>query len=304
MPLGLSAAVGVAGPRSGLALSGRAATILLTAVSLVCALTQGLVVCALGWLAVAQWDPFADEGHWSSAYLHSHSPLPRDAGLGCAALGLGLLVAACVRLGVGVARVRGSAGLCRGHAEDLVVLEHGEPQAYALAGLPGRTVVTRSMLRLLSGPERRALLAHERSHVQHYHFAYVQLTTVAATANPLLMPLVRSVRLAVERWADADAAGYVGDRHLVATTLARASLASASPASAGRPPVALGAFGSDVEQRVRALSRPARRGRSGALVAVALVAVAACCVLSSGAVGLDLHRIVELAQAAAVHSPS
>ena len=95
-------------------------------------------------------------------------------------------------------RLGRSVSLCRRldaeYTGALVVLDDDRPEAYALAGLPGRTVVTRAMLQALSGPERRALLAHEQSHVSGYHFVYVSLVQLAAAANPLLRPLVPATR--------------------------------------------------------------------------------------------------------------
>src|SRR5690606_21997816 len=65
---------------------------------------------------------------------------------------------------------------------------------------------------------------------------------------PPLRPLSERLRLAVERWADEDAAEAVGDRALVARTIAKAALAH-PPA-----PGPAGAFAdSGVVQRVEAL---------------------------------------------------
>ncbi len=298
VPILISLALGIDGPRLAKSLSGRAATVLVTLVALICALATGLVMCAIGCLALAQWAPFALLGHWSPATLAANDPLPRTVDIGCAVIACAMVTASVARVVVSLHRLTSSVTLCRAlahaHPGDLVVLDDGEPEAYALAGLPGRTVVTRSMLRALSGAERRALLAHESSHVDNFHFVYVTLAQLAATANPLLAPLVPAVRLAVERWADEDAAAHVADRHVVATALARASLAG--HARGRRPNGALAAAASDVRQRIDALTEPETGRGTSRLVCLALLAAAACCAVTSGAVGLQLHQLIEWAQ--------
>lgn len=59
------------------------------------------------------------------------------------------------------------------------------------------------------------------------------------------------LRLAIERWADEDAARYLGDRRLVARGVARAALAAA-PRQVGF----LSATGGNVPARVLALTAP------------------------------------------------
>ncbi|MEU0836662.1 M48 family metalloprotease [Streptomyces sp. NPDC005969] len=58
----------------------------------------------------------------------------------------------------------GSAGTSR-QAGDLAVVDDPVPTAFAVLDMPGRVVVSSGMLRLLDGPERQALLAHERAHL-------------------------------------------------------------------------------------------------------------------------------------------
>ena len=62
------------------------------------------------------------------------------------------------------------------------------------------------MLRSLDGAQRRALLAHERSHPRHRHHLHHTACQFAAAVNPLLRRLPAAVELATERWADEDAA--------------------------------------------------------------------------------------------------
>jgi len=69
------------------------------------------------------------------------------------------------------------------------------------------------MLRALSGPERRVLLAHERAHAAWNHYLFTTAARLAAAANPLLRPLAAEVGYTVERWADERAASLTGDRN-------------------------------------------------------------------------------------------
>ena len=114
-------------------------------------------------------------------------------------------------------------------AGELVVFTSTVPQAYAIAGgrgRAGRIVVSDTMLRLLDGPERQVLLAHERAHSTHRHHRYRALAEVAAAVNPLLGRVRDQIGFQLERWADEDAAGAVGNRRLTARSLAHAALAT------------------------------------------------------------------------------
>lgn len=151
----------------------------------------------------------------------------------------------------------------------LVVLPVDEPTAFAVPGRPGHVVVSAGMLRRLDGDERRVLLAHERAHLRRHHHRYLWVASIAAAVAPPLQPLRRRIRFATERWADEEAAGEVGDRRLVARTIARAALAQSDLA----PTMALAGFG--VRARVDALlEQPKARGAghlagfTGLLVAV------------------------------------
>jgi beta-lactamase regulating signal transducer with metallopeptidase domain len=177
---------------------------------------------------------------------------------------------------------------------DLVVLDDEQrAAAYALPGPAGRIVVTSALLRRLDGPERRAVLAHERSHLQHRHYLYVQFAELAAGANPLLRPAARATRLAVERWADEDAVTSVGDRRTVARALAKAGLARRTPPREA----ALAAAETELAGRVHSLLDPpsARRGR---WVVAGLVGAAVLAMSSAVAFGFNAHQLFETAQAA------
>lgn len=125
------------------------------------------------------------------------------------------------------------------------VVEDDRPDAYAVAGHPGHIVISSGMLRILDGRERAVLLAHERAHLRNRHHRYLLLARVSAAAVPMARLVTRRLRLAVECWADEDAAVEVGDRRLVARTLIRAALART-------------AFSRDAGLRLGELGVPAR----------------------------------------------
>lgn len=122
--------------------------------------------------------------------------------------------------------------------------------AYAEAGARGGVVITTAMMDALEPAERRALLAHEQSHLRHRHDRYLVLAALVE-ATPFLRAVGRTLRILLERWADEDAARSVGDRATVASAIARAALHLGS-----RPSPALAATGGDVPQRVLALLEP------------------------------------------------
>ena len=97
------------------------------------------------------------------------------------------------------------------------------------------------MLRVLSGPERDVLLAHERAHAAGSHYLFTSAARLAAAANPLLRPVAAQVCYTVERWADERAATATGNRPLAARAIARAALASsAAPPDREGPLAVLG----------------------------------------------------------------
>jgi beta-lactamase regulating signal transducer with metallopeptidase domain len=127
------------------------------------------------------------------------------------------------------------------------------------------------MLAVLHGPQRAALLAHERSHLAHRHHLWIQAAEVSAAANPLLRRLPTQVRSATEQEADLDAVDVVGDRGVLMAAIASAALARrrhGAPVPVAPWPAATGA---DVVERVRLLREDvAPRGRTSAVAAAAV----------------------------------
>jgi Zn-dependent protease with chaperone function len=107
------------------------------------------------------------------------------------------------------------------------ILETEEPIAYAAPGRPGCVVVSDGLLGALDPRERQVLFAHERAHLHLKHHHFLLVGELATATIPLLKPLVGQLRLATERCADeAAVAAMDGDREVVASSIARAALAT------------------------------------------------------------------------------
>jgi Zn-dependent protease with chaperone function len=263
------------------------------------ALTAGLLwVVGLGCLAVATLGRFAIVarlGHWSSAVLRAHVPVPLAAGL----VSVALLLFVGVSLGGAALRlVRGLHQLRRLHATsspgrhgDLTIVHAPEPEAVALPGWPGSIMVTSGMLQMLDPAERAVLLAHERAHLRGAHWVFRLATRLGAALLPTVKPAVASCDRALERWADEAAAAEVGDRHLTARCVAKAALASTDyQRSALSLGIALGA----VTERVQALLAPPRPSSwIPTLWLAAIATIGAAALLDAGRA---LDSLLDLAQ--------
>jgi Zn-dependent protease len=140
--------------------------------------------------------------------------------------------------------------------------------------------------------------------------AVTSAARLAASANPLVRPLADAVEYTVERWADECAAAAVGDRRLVAETIAHAALAAKArrprrPLAAalgavfGRPGGPAWSQAGPVPRRVAALlgAPPPRRVLLMAAGA-GLIVLAAVCALEAAN---DLQDLLSLAHATASH---
>ncbi|MDT5028464.1 MAG: hypothetical protein QOE61_4890 [Micromonosporaceae bacterium] len=274
--LGLLAAMAfcLAGPHIARHLPPATATIMLVlgGVCVAGATAGGLATVAF--TAVAQIPLVAAIGEWSEPILRQTDPVPIWVAIGC-----GLLLVPAGVLGVRAlaTRIRGLAAWYRmswrlEHVERLIVVDEDRPEAFATPVGRGRIVVSTGMLRALQADERRALLAHEASHMSRGHAWWLMAADLAAAVNPLLAANARAVGHTVERWADEDAARAVGDREVVARSLARAALHAHDMRS--RPAPALAATDGRVGDRVRALlAEPPRFRLLPAVALLVLVAI-------------------------------
>lgn len=278
IPIVVSCLLSATGRRIGRRIPPATAVRLLTAAAVVTALSTGFVLSVAGFFALAQVPAVASLGGWSVTSLAAQQPTELLAGGACGAVVLLLVGAATRRLMLTGRDLARAAVVCHrlGHGADgLIVIDDDQPDAYALPGLTGRVVVSTSMLRALPPGERRVLLAHEAAHLHHHHHLYALLADLGAAANPLLRPLSRAVRDAIERWADEDAAAEVADRRLAAHAIARAGLARATAITPRRPnQAALGAVDTSVSDRAKALLAPHPRPRRTLVVAITVLIVA------------------------------
>jgi Zn-dependent protease with chaperone function len=284
VPLVVALCFGVVGPSIARALPPRHATWLLSLGGVASALSGLAVLSLLASVLVGQLPEIASQGHWSASTLREHGPAESG-------IEVGALIAA-ISAAVAIAVVAGKLGRgflsayrrCRNLPEsagDLVVVAGVPSGALAVPGRPGRIVVAQSLLAALSAGQRRALLAHERSHLEHRHHWHLTAVALAASANPLLGRLRGAVALAVERWADEDAAAEVGDRSQVAEAVARAAVVIRQrPARAG--PL-LAAAASAVPERVAALlGRPREPRPVMTLLAAALLLAGVAAAILAG----------------------
>ncbi|MFR9799460.1 M56 family metallopeptidase [Streptomyces sp. MS06] len=290
LPLLVSAVLALAAPWVARRMPPHAAAWATLCAAVVAAGTWVTELAILAFTAVGQVPLVAEQGPWSVSALAAEDPVSRKIAALCAAVVL--LLAASLT----VASWRRGRALvdawreCRHIAAggDLTVVDDPVPTAFAVLGLPGRIVVSSGMLRLLDGPERQALLAHERAHLRYRHHLFSLLLHLTAAVNPLLRPLEKAGAFAVERWADEEAATSVGDRRVVARAIARAALASGRATH-----IALSATGGPVPQRVQALLAPPRRRADGPMAAFAVL-MATCCASLAVTVH-DTERLFEAA---------
>jgi hypothetical protein len=294
LPALIAASFGLVAPRVAPRLPPWHATWLLSAGGAVAALSAVALLGLLGFVIVGEQPAVAHEGHWSVAALRDHAPV--DGAFSSASLvavviagAAGLVVAA--RRGRAVLASYRSSHDLPGAGGELVVVPAASDGAYALPGRPGRIVVSRPLLAELSAGQRRALLAHERAHLEHGHHWHLAVVTVMTAINPLLFGLRRAAERAVERWADEDAAVEVGDRRTVASALMTSALFLGAPPSA-----ALAVATSAVPARVAALLAPPPQRRSVPMVLMLLLLLAGV-----GAVliaGKDVEHLFEFAMRA------
>ncbi|WP_327287427.1 M56 family metallopeptidase [Streptomyces sp. NBC_01198] len=280
--------------RAGARLAPSAAAVLLTCLALSVSLSTGLLLCLAAVIALAEAPGLSGLSHWSPSALRALVPVPPAVGAAGGVVAALLLASAAVhlvRVVRGARRASAAAASLPRLSGGMSIVHDDAAIAHTVPGRHRRIVVSTGMLKALSAAQRRALLAHEASHLRHHHHRYVQLGRLAAAANPLLRPVSRAIDLAVERWADESAAAEVGDRGTVARALAAAALASAAarPAPAG----SLGGARTDVGRRVDFLLRPPARQRiAWALVAAGIVVCWAATLVAID----DIHGLMEMAE--------
>jgi Zn-dependent protease with chaperone function len=306
--LGVACAAAFAGlgPRLASQVPPRTATHLLVGGAGLTTAALLAMLALLGITVLAQVPQVASAGGWSTAAVRTDAPLPGWAAVCCLVL-LGFAgVAGSVAAGRHLAALRRLRRVCRDldFAGTVVVLHSERPDAFATTADGGHVVVTTGMLNGLHSDEVQVLLAHEHSHLHHRHAWWMMAARVCGAANPMLTGVVRAAGHAIERWADEDAARVVGDRRLVARTLARAALHVHDTVGAlPEPPTsALGAMNGTVLPRVRSMLGDPPRPRL--VASVALTALVAATLAWSVAVQDRTDDFLDSAHAAQHHSVS
>jgi Zn-dependent protease with chaperone function len=236
------------------------------------------VATAAAFYAVAFVVP-PDQAGWCRALL-GHEVQPNL----IAAIAAGTLaVVIAARVVVRMAKYRRELrALPAGGGQPLLVLDREDSVAYAHPGGKGSVVVSNGLMAGLSPPERLVVLAHERAHLDLHHSRHLLAGELARAGLPLAAPLGRAIRWCTERAADEATASVVGDRRLVASTIAKAALAASPPAFAS-------INGSALVDRVEAmLAPPPTRSvpRSVLLATTALVAI--------GGAAYQAHHLAEV----------
>jgi hypothetical protein len=280
----------------------RLATWLFTASAVLLFTSTCVALGALAAELIGQYRPIATLGQWSVRTLRRDNPESVLVEYPAAIL-LPLVLA--VVVGMTANRLSALRAVARTVRRlpvqgELALLADSAPQAYAAPGPPGRIVVSTGMLQSLTALERRALLAHERAHLEGCHHRFVILTQIVAAANPVLRPFATAVSYTVERWADEHAARAVADREAVARTISKCALVSRARPGPGRS-VALSVGGprlGPVPRRVAALSAPPRHRASLVAVLVVVLLVAAVSALQTC---WDVDVLFDLARQAHLH---
>ncbi|WP_413098324.1 M56 family metallopeptidase [Streptomyces sp. Inha503] len=150
------------------------------------------------------------------------------------------------------------------------VVDHGAPAVYCLPGRHRRVVVTRGALEVLSEAQMRAVLEHERAHIEGRHHLLHLLVDAFSRAFPGL-PLARHAKeqtaLLVEMIAD-DRALRCHSRDVLATALCEVAAGQA-------PQAALGAGGQGALIRLRRVLTPQPRPHRVTWLGVVVASIAA-----------------------------
>jgi Zn-dependent protease with chaperone function len=238
-----------------------------TMVAVVVAVVPAIMVLAFGFLAHLPW--FGGALSWCRETFGIHQRIPDWLGVPAV-----LILAVAVRR---LHRVRRSWRRFRcTHSDGIQIVSSAELFAYTMPGPGGHIVVSDGLVDRLDAGEMAVVVAHEQAHARHRHDRFVLVGSITVALLPLIAPLERRLRFALERWADEATVETLDvERTLVARTVASVALSGANI-----PTGALGIGGLGVAGRVTALLEPPPSGRSwlslgtGALGVISVLAAA------------------------------
>lgn len=172
---------------------------------------------------------------------------------------------------------------------DVVVVPVPAPLAYGLTGSRPQIVVSQGLREVLDDDGFELVVRHEHAHLRGGHGRYLALAAIVEAATGWSRSALRScavLRLALERWADEEAAGQDRER--------RARLAAA--VRRVHDLAQLGGIGPDPATVLRAerlLEPPVRAVRPADVLAVGvLVGLAAIAVATTGHFVSDVPAVV------------
>jgi Zn-dependent protease with chaperone function len=152
----------------------------------------------------------------------------------------------------------------------------------------GQVVISEGLVDALGSDELDAVLRHEAAHLRHRHDRYLAAAAMIDHAFAWFLPArwsTASLRVALERWADEDAAAAIGDRGLL-----RQALVSVTVSLVAEPAVAAFSAAETIGERLDALDGDTVGPRFGARlllycpgVVLGAVAVAAFSFWATGA---------------------
>ena len=291
LPLLISLLAALAARPLAARLEAREATWLLTVATVALAGCSAVALALLAAAAAARMPVLATLGDYSQSVVHRADPTSAVTGAVAAVVLTGVAVAVAVALryprpGPGRVLPARRAAARRRHRRGRV-RRGGRGVRTARLARPDRGLWPPARGAGRAGPGGAAR-ARARPPAGR-HRLFTTLAHLAAAANPVLMPLARTVDYTVERWADEHAARVTGDRRLVAVTIGRVAMLATPSRRRPPPPSAWcgGGGGGGAGARAPAGSRwpgpgrcpggwppcSARRHARGLLMAVAVLIV-------------------------------
>lgn len=230
-------------------------------------------------------------GHWDAA---GHVAPGGQWVWGVAAVALAIGLAIAVNAVARTRRMRRQAGFPRWaatatrfeHGIELRIAPSAAPVTYAVPGRDRHIVMSQGVRDGLSASELNAIVAHEAAHLVLSHQRYLFILTLYEQVCgwvPGTRPMIESLRLAIEQWADTVAvAAFGADPHAIPRAFRLFSPTSQSDQHIGA--------------RIPVVSRH-WTSRPGELVAIFTLVLA----LAGGALYGAIHSVGDLATVVAAH---